>query len=89
MWRVSRHHGADVVVADPLGAAINVPLPFGTLLCSPTTMFFGPPGTPVPITIRDDCSLIGLSVCTQGAGLTFGPLTLSLTNALDLVIGTF
>ncbi len=33
--------------------------------------------------------LAGLAVCAQGAGLTFGPLTVSLTNALDLVIGTF
>ncbi len=41
------------------------------------------------VAIPNDCTLVGQSVCAQGAGLTFGPLTLSLTNALDLVIGTF
>ena len=36
----------DVVVTDPLGAMINVPLPFGTLLCNPappSLPFFGGP----------------------------------------------
>ncbi len=82
----------DVVVTDPLGAMLNVPLALGTLLCDitpPTLFFFGGPGTPIPIPIPNDCSFVGQAVCAQGAGLTFGPLTLSLTNALDLVIGTF
>ena len=63
----------------------------GTLLCNippPNFLFFGGPGTPIPIAIPSDCTLAGQNVCAQGAGITFGPLTLSLTNALDLVIGT-
>ena len=43
---------------------------------------------PFAITIPSDCTLVGQPVCSQGGSFAPG-LTFQLTNALDLVIGTF
>ena len=72
---------------------LNLPLPFGTLLCgipAPNFQFFGPAGLSFALPIPNDPSLIGTQVCAQGGGIVgFGPLTIQLTNALDLVFGAF
>lgn len=80
---------------DLLGITVNplnVPLPpFGTLLCDPTVIAAiptSPAGVPFAIPVPYDCALAGASLCTQGASLNAAG-NLLLTNALDLVLGTF
>ncbi|MEM7310961.1 MAG: VCBS repeat-containing protein [Planctomycetota bacterium] len=71
-------------------AAVNVPTPFGTLLCAPGPAgltFTAPPGQPFSLAIPDDCTLVGVALCAQAASLDSGP-TITLTNALDLVVGS-
>jgi hypothetical protein len=80
---------ADFVLVD-LRPPINVPSGRGTLLCNvppPAQRFFGPPGADFSLAIPNDCSLLGLAVCTQGGSIVSG--TFQLANALDLVIGSF
>ncbi len=77
-------------VAVSLQAPINIPLTIGTLLCqvpAPAQIFIGPPGVAFSIAIPFDCSLVGLAACSQGG--SFGTGMIQLTNALDIVIGTF
>ncbi|MEX1025403.1 MAG: hypothetical protein WD226_10030 [Planctomycetota bacterium] len=79
----------DFLAVNPDGAAINVPLALGTLLCnvpSSDFLFFGAPGAPFAVSIPSTCSLVGRPVCTQGGSLG-GSLGIQLTNALDLVLG--
>jgi hypothetical protein len=79
----------DFVLVD-LGPPQNQPAAFGTLLCAlpPQSQgFFGPPGVPFAIPIPNDCSLLGVAVCTQGGAQSSE--TIRLANALDLVIGSF
>ena len=80
----------DVVFLS-IPPGINVPIAYGTLLCSlpaasPLLVQF-PAGTPIPIPLPNDCSLVGFAACAQGAGITLSPLTIQLTSALDIVIG--
>jgi hypothetical protein len=80
---------ADFVLVD-LRPPINLPSSRGTLLCNvppPSQRFFGPPGADFSLAIPNDCSLVGLPVCSQGGSMGSG--TFQLANALDLVIGTF
>lgn len=79
----------DVVFADPLGVPIEVPTSFGRLLCVPSLILSGPAGSPIPIDVPNDCTLVGRAVCVQGAGLEFSPLGVSFTNAIDVVLGTY
>jgi hypothetical protein len=82
-------------ILDILGLAfapMNIPLPgLGTLLCDPSGLiiqFVAPaPGLPFSVSFPDDCSLVGYSLCSQGVSLN--GVVISLTNALDITIGTF
>jgi len=71
------------------GPPVNSASPFGTLLCTvpPANQIFirAPIGTPFAIPIPNDCGLVGLSACTQGASFRRGDLRL--TNALDITVG--
>ena len=69
---------------------LNVPTPIGTLLCSPTggVTFTGPAGAPFAVPVPLSCAVVGAAVCAQGLSVGASS-TLALTNALDLVIGTF
>ena len=73
------------------GPAIDLPLPFGSLLCTiPTTdLIFSNTvaGTELSIPIPSDTSLIGIALCTQGAGINATAPIVELTNALDLTVG--
>lgn len=72
-------------------ASENLPLPgAGTLLCS---LFAAPigfaaptPGTPFSIPFPTGCSLVGLSIYTQGVSLH--PLGYSFANAIDITVGS-
>ena len=79
----------DVLVIA--GAPANLPVPRGTLLCAPASalrFLVTRSGTPFQVQIPDDCSLNGVSLCTQAFSVAeSGPG--ALTNALDIVIGTF
>ena len=83
--------GATVDVLGITATPANVPLPpYGTLLCdlsTPPVLFTGPAGNPFSIAVPTSCSLAGASLCAQAAS-TDGA-TLGLTNALDLMVGTF
>jgi hypothetical protein len=73
-------------------APLNVPLPgYGTLLL-PLPPLVGPiytvAGVPFAIPVPDDCVLAGVALVTQAFSFDGGG-NLALTNALDLVLGTF
>lgn len=75
---------------DVLGlsfVATNVPSPFGTLLCTPSVLFAGPAGAPFPLGIPANCSLAAVAFTAQGAS-TDG-VSILVTNALDVIVGTF
>lgn len=56
---------------------------YGTVLCSAAVFsFLSPPGVPFSVRIPADPTLIGLSVCTQGA--SWNGAKLKLTNAIDV-----
>ena len=68
----------------------DIPTPFGTLLCAlPLTGLQAQfASTPFAFRIPTDCSLAGIGVCC--AGVSFGPGGLiELTNAIDIVLGTY
>ncbi|MEM7310152.1 MAG: hypothetical protein AAF682_25980 [Planctomycetota bacterium] len=68
----------------------NAPTPFGTVLCglpSAELTFTSPAGEPFGVPIPVDCNLSGLVLCAQGGALGEGG-ELSLTNALDVTLGT-
>ncbi|QDU67145.1 hypothetical protein [Engelhardtia mirabilis] len=69
--------------------AVNVPTAIGTLLCSlapPPVLVSTAPGQPFAVPIPDDCELLGTALAAQA--LSAAAFALSLTNALDIVIGT-
>lgn len=79
-----------------LGPPANLPFPSlgGTVLVDP----FAPPltltttpGSAFAVPVPDSCSLLGQLIATQGAavGLDLGQVVVRLTNALDVVPGTF
>ncbi len=72
---------------------INVPSGFGTILCGvppllPLTVVTGAPGLPFALPIPANPAHAGTMLCTQGASIDAG-LTIALTNALDITLGTF
>lgn len=78
-----------------------LPPPNGVILCN----FFTPPGliltvtnpgsgsgpsTPFAVKVPDTCALVGVTLCVQGAYIEASPAgKISLTNALDITIGSF
>lgn len=77
-------------VLDVLGlsfVATNAPSPFGTLLCTPSVLFAGPAGATFLLGIPANCSLAGVAFTAQGAS-TDG-VSILVTNALDVIVGTF
>ena len=80
---------ADFLACSTL-PPVNVPLQIGTLLCSvsPTSkVFISAPGVAFSIPVPFDCSFLGMEICTQGAAIAAD--SIQLTNALDIVIGSF
>ena len=78
----------DAIVVSAL--ATNLPSPLGTILCDLTVSIFFPSGAGVPfaVPIPVNCSFVAVPLCTQGVSLSaLG--NISLTNALDIKIGTF
>lgn len=76
---------ADVLAIG--SGPLNVGTPFGTLLCSISLTLSGPASARFPIPVPDNCSLVGATLCAQGAS-TNG-VVIALTNALDITIGSF
>lgn len=77
----------DVLVVG-LAPADGILSPFGTILCFPQIVSStGPPGVNFAIPIPADCSLVGTALPWQGVSVS--ATELALTNALDVVIGTF
>lgn len=79
----------DVLFVD-LGGPIETPTPWGTLLCNvpaPFRIFKLAPGGVFSVGIPNSCSLIGRTACSQGA--VFLAPGFELSNALDLVFGTY
>jgi hypothetical protein len=82
--------GAAVDLLAITAAPLNAPTPAGTLLCdlsSPGVILSVSAGAPISIPIPDDCSLLGATICAQGASIAPGPVV-GLTSALDLTIGS-
>ncbi|MEM7311288.1 MAG: hypothetical protein AAF682_31770 [Planctomycetota bacterium] len=69
-------------------APVNVPMPFGVLLCDLPHVGaqIVPKGEPFAFPVPAELSLAGLSLCTQAGSADAS--TLAVTNALDLVLGT-
>lgn len=67
--------------------SVNVPSPFGTALCNPDVLFAGVPGNSFQLPIPANCMLGGVTFCIQG-GATDG-VSIQVTNALDVVVGSF
>jgi len=63
----------------------------GTLLCdlssAPSAVLAGAVGQPFAIPMPPDCSLVGLTLCSQGGSVA--GIALQLANALDITIGAF
>ena len=61
----------------------------GTLLCDRqgSKVFLSPAGVPLVMSLPNDCSLLGLSWCVQGASKDSPGGPLKLTNAIDFTIG--
>lgn len=79
----------DLMLISP-GQANQVVWPHGTLLCDltgPNIQVSTLASTPFAIPIPVICSLVGLSLCCQGASTSISAT--KLTNALDIVIGTY
>ncbi len=70
---------------------VNINLGFpGTLLCNyeqGIARFNSAPGVPFSIPVPNDCTLVGVELCTQGVSFVGG--LFQLTNALDITVGTF
>ena len=78
----------DVLILSPVADPGTVTA-FGTLLCTipgPGLIITAAPATPFAVPIPNDPTFVGAAVCTQGAGFD-ATWALTLTNALDLVIG--
>jgi len=71
-------------------SAVNIPDPvIGTVLCGPTIYRrFRAPGKAFNLNIPNDCIFVGVSLCTSAG--SFDPAgNLSLTNAIDITIGSY
>lgn len=95
VWDPWVDHGSFFPSAgvDVLGIGLvpaNQPSPIGTLLCDIGALpfvFSGAAGLPFSVPIPANCGLVGAPLCSQ-AGSTDGA-SIQLTNALDVVVGTF
>jgi len=99
-WRPAVDHAAfaptavlDVLAlaGGPFNESAGAPGLAGTLLCDPATVLAvvpATPGAPFVVPVPSDASLVGLALCTQAAALDAGGAA-ELTNALDVVVGTF
>lgn len=78
----------DFLLVSEVATNVEVP-PFGTLLCGvnqPIWQQALAPGAPISVPVPDDCSFVGLDLCSQV--LSVDPYGVGqLTNAIDLVIG--
>jgi hypothetical protein len=74
------------------GGPINFSMSMGTLLIKPPqgryTWFNFSPGTRYSLSVPMDCTLVGVPAWCQGACVEVGP-TITLSNALDIVFGTY
>lgn len=80
----------DVMALTILPASPDLPGPFGTVLCNlfgPIRYFFRLPGVPFNLNVPFDCSILGVTVCTQAFSLDDMD-NLLLTNALDITVGS-
>ncbi len=59
----------------------------GSFLCVPSPILTDVAAGVHCIPIPNQVSLIGLSLCSQGGSIGLGPFEVTLSNALDLVIG--
>ncbi|QDU66234.1 hypothetical protein [Engelhardtia mirabilis] len=70
---------------------VNIPAPpLGTLLCDPAgplQLVQSAAGIPFSVLVPSDCSLVGVTLCTQGVSIN--ATAIALTNGLDITIGTF
>lgn len=82
----------DAMLFSPVATNTTFAPLNGTLLCDVTQPGFfvllAPPGSPLSLRLPDRCALVGYPACAQGASLTAN-LGAFLTNALDIVIGTY
>lgn len=73
-------------------SAVDVDLgPIGSLLCNVPfliTLLNATPAAPFAIPIPDDCSLVGIQLCSQ-AGSSLNGASFELTNALDITLGAY
>lgn len=79
----------DVLAVD-LGAPLNIPIGWGTLLCGvpPSDQIFSTSASqPFTIAVPVDCVYVGLAACAQAGSIAPGDIRL--TNALDIVIGSY
>jgi len=79
----------DVLTVALAPGPVNLPTPMGTLLCDlsiPPLFFVASPGVPFVASIPANPSFVGLQLVTQGASAD--GVTVALTNALDITIGT-
>jgi hypothetical protein len=80
--------GDILVLSD---TPFNVASPFGTVLCDvigrPHILLTAARGARFQIPIPNQCSFVGLRLCSQGGA--FDLATVRLTNAIDLALGTF
>jgi len=71
-----------------LGAPLNVPSPYGTLLCNPSLILASPAvSAPFSVPIPLACNLAGAALGSQGA--SSNGRVIALTNAVDVRIGSF
>jgi hypothetical protein len=92
IWDPAIDHSSffPAAIIDVLGLSFvqtNTPSPFGTLLCNASVLLAGAPGAPFPLAIPANCSLAGVGLCAQGAS-TDG-ISILVTNALDVVVGSY
>ena len=79
----------DFLAVD-FGGPVNVSTGWGTLLCNIPPggqVFSAAAGVPFGLLLPVDCAFVGVSACTQVA--SFAPGHVQLTNALDIVTGTY
>ena len=73
-----------------VGPPTNTPTPFGTLLCKDLEVAtFAPAGAPLQVLIPDDLRLLGFPMTFQGASFGLAHGEYELTNALDVLVGSY
>ena len=79
----------DILIIDT-GGPINLSTGWGTLLCNvppPAQVITNLVGMPFNVPVPLDTAFVGLTACSQVG--SFAPGNIQLTNALDLVLGTY